>query len=205
MNNIKFKEITDIKETNLFLDKFENYTGVRLPIAYAQKSKIVGVFAHGKLSAGYMLVTKPGFRSTMFVPDATKAQSLFFKNDEYDMMEVNGLWIGPAIKTPQLQFKVWLRMVMDIFMSKKKFLLLMCDNKNENIKKLHDLTNPNFIYEGSPNTMSGENSVASIRVAYTTRWKMILGIPLYINQLRLREKRVVAATTRRTLARSQFS
>lgn len=201
MRNIEFKEITSTEETNLFLDKFENYTGVRLPEAYAQKSKIVGVFARGKLSAGYMLVTKPGFRSTMFVPDATKKQNAFFKNNEYDMMEVNGLWIGPAIKTPQMQFKIWLRMVMDIFMSKKKFLLLMCDSKNENIKKLHNLTNPDFIYEGSPNTMSGENSVSSIRVAYTTRWKMILGIPLYIKQLKLREKRVAAATARRTLAR----
>ena len=76
----------------------------------------------------------------------------------------------------------------------------MCDTKNENNKKLHNLTNPSFIYEGSPNTMSGENSVASIRVAYTTRWKMIMGIPLYIKQLKLREKRVVAATARRTLA-----
>ena len=201
MSNIEFREITSTEETNLFLDKFENYTGVRLPVDYAKKSKIVGVFAHGKLSAGYMLVTKPGFRSTMFVPDAIKAQSPFFENDEYDMMEVNGLWIGPAIRTPQLQFKVWLRMIMDVFMSKKKFLLLMCDTRNENIKKLHNLTNPNFIYEGSPNTMSGENSVASIRVAYTTRWKMLMGIPLYIKQLKLREKRVVAATARRTLAR----
>lgn len=201
MSNIEFRVITNTEETNLFLEKFENYTGVRLPTAYAQKSKIVGVFAHGKLSAGYMLVTKPGFRSTMFVPDATKEQSSFFKNDEYDMMEVNGLWIGPAIKTPQQQFKIWLRMVLDIFMSKKKFLLLMCDSRNENIKKLHNLTNPNFIYEGSPNIMTGENSVSSVRVAYTTRWKMILGIPLYVKQLKLREKRVVAAMTRRALAR----
>jgi hypothetical protein len=201
MSSIEFKEITSTEETKLFLDKFENYTGVRLPTAYAKKSKVVGVFSQGRLSAGYMLVTEPGFRSTMFVPDATKAQSPFFKNDEYDMMEVNGLWIGPAIKTPQLQFKIWLRMVMDIFMAKKKFLLLMCDSRNENIKKLHNLTNPDFIYEGSPNTMAGENSVGSVRVAYTTRWKMIMGIPRYIKQLKIREKRVVAATARRTLAR----
>lgn len=200
MADLKFRELSSKDEIEAFLDKFEHFTNVRLPTSYALNSTVVGVFLHGRLSAGYMLVTKPSFRSKMFIPDSTKASHPFFQNDEYEMMEVNGLWIGAAIKTPQTQFKIWLRMVFDIFMAKKKYLLLMCDSRNTNIKKLHSLTNPTFLYEGAPNEMAGEQSVQKIRVSVTTRWKMLLGIPKYIKQLKLREKRVIASSTRRTLA-----
>lgn len=202
MSNIEFKTIENENEINIFLDKFEHYTSVRLPLDYARKSKIVGVFLHGNLSGGYMLVTKPSFRSTMFVPDAIKKENAFFKNDSYEMMEVNGLWIGPSIKTPQMQFRIWLKMVADIFMSKKKFLLLMCDTRNENIKKLHGLTNPEFIYEGSPSLMPGVESVTSVKISYTTRWRMVLGIPKYVKQLKQRERRAQASMARRALART---
>lgn len=201
MSTIKFKTITDEATLGVFLDKFENFTGVRLPLDYAKKSKVVGVFLHDKLSAGYMLVTKPKFRSVAFIPQEIRASNKFFENDEYEMMEVNGLWIGPSLRTPKDQFRVWLKLVLDIFMSKKNYLLLMCDARNENIRQLHSLTKPKFLYEGEPFIMAGEKSAANIRVSYTTRWKTISGIPSYLSQFRSRERRSAASQNRRQLAR----
>jgi hypothetical protein len=80
------------------LDKIKSNLGVRPPLSYANSRKIVGFFCSGQLSACYMLVTKPGFRILLFVPDQEKKKSKFFKNEEFEMMEVNGLWIGPALK-----------------------------------------------------------------------------------------------------------
>lgn len=202
MNNLKFRTITDEATLELFLEKFENFTGVRLPLDYVKRSKVVGVFLHEKLSAGYILVTKPAYRSLGFIPSQWKAENTFFSNDEYEMMEVNGLWIGPTLRTPQEQFRVWLKLVIDIFMCKKNYLLLMCDARNENIKFLHSLTKPEFLYEGEPFVMAGERSAPKIRVSYTTRWRMISGIPSYISQLKSREKRSIATQSRRMLARS---
>ena len=200
MEKMIFKTLKSEDEIKLFLDKVENYTGVRLPQNYAQNSKIVGVFLHDKLAAGYMLITRPGFRSLMFVPDNIKNSHKFFTNDQYEMMEVNGLWIGNAIKKPQMQFRIWLNLAKDIIISRKKYLLLMSNSNSKNIEYLHSLTNPVMLYEGTPNLMPGEKSYSRIRVSFTTRWKCFASIPKYwVVVSKNRQRRIRIATRQRIL------
>lgn len=191
MEKLTFRELIDEQEESLFLDKVENYTNVRLPLDYARRSKIVGVFLQEKMVGGYMLVTKPNFRSLMFVPSDVKKASRFFQKDPFEMMEVNGLWIGPAVRSPRAQFLVWLHLIKDIFLAKKKYLLLMSNNCNENIKNIHGLTDPELVYEGSPQLLGGENTHNQIRVGYTTRWKLVSNFPKYIQAYRARERKAI--------------
>lgn len=197
MEALKFKTLESTQEIDQYLDKIEFYTSVRLPEAYANASKIVGVFLQDKLVAGYMLVTKPSFRSLMFVPDSIKNSHEFFANDAYEMMEVNGVWIGPSVKTPKMQYRIWMKLLADIFMAKKKYLLLMSDARNKNIEYLHSLADPEMLYEGTPNLMAGDNSHSVIRVGYTTRWKALLNIPKYWMELKRREQRAKAFSKQR--------
>lgn len=190
MENLKFKVVESESEVKSFVDKVEIHTGVRLPMQYANQSTIKGAYLDDKLVAGYMVVTKPDFRSLMFVPDEVKNSHEFFKNDQYEMMEINGLWLGPAIKTPKMQFAVWIRLILDVFKSKKQFLLLMSNARNKNIKKLHNMSKPNFIYTGPAQMMAGNTSHSEIRVGYTTRWNALLNIPKYWLEIKQREKRV---------------
>ena len=190
MDNLKIKTIEDDKGIELFIDRVESHTGVRLPTLYAKNSKVVGVFADDKMVGGYMVVTQPGFRSLRFVPDSVKREHSFFKNDDYEMMEVNGLWIGPGIKTPKAQFKAWMHLIKDIFFARKKYLLLMSDSSNKTIQKLHSLANPTVLFEGAPQIMAGERTHSNIRVSYTTRWQVVSNLPKYVAELRSRERRV---------------
>ena len=125
MDKLVFRTINNKKEIDLYIDKVEDYSGVRLPFNYVQNSRLVGVFLHEKLVGGYMLVTKPEFRSVMFVPDQVRNSNEFFGYDKFEMMEVNGLWLGKSIKTPKMQFKFWTHVIKDIFFCRKKYLLLM--------------------------------------------------------------------------------
>lgn len=203
MEKLNFKEIASKSETELFIDKVHNYTGVRLPLNYVENSKIIGVFLHDKLVAGYMVVTKPGFRSLMFVPDAIKNSHSFFNNDQHDMLEVNGLWIGPSVKKPQMQFRIWLDIAKNVIFSRKKYLLLMSSSKNRNIRSLHALTNPVTLYEGSPNLMAGDESHESIRVSVTTPWNCFTCIPKYWMVVsRNRQRRLKIAERQRQLLRA---
>ena len=190
MEKLEFKVITEESETEKFLQKVENYTGVRLPALYAARAKIVGIYARGQLSAGYMIVTKPMYRSLMFVPDKIRAQHPFFSNDCYEMMEVNGLWIGPAIKTPKAQFQIWLTLIKDIFLSKKKYLLLLSDSRNQTISHIHQLTNPTHLYEGNPEIRPGERTHKSVRISYTTRWNLLFNLPRYFAEYKSRQQRI---------------
>lgn len=201
MEKMKFKKIEDETEIDRFIDKIQNFTNVRLPKSYVDGSKIVGAFLHGTLVGGYIIVTKPQFRSLSFVPDSIKNSNPFFKIDTYEMMEVNGVWIGPAIKTPKMQFHFWMKLLIDIFLAKKKYLLLMSNLKNKNIEYIHNLSNPVILYEGSPNLMAGENSHESIRVGYTTRMKSIMNFPKYWMEMKDRERRAEAFTCQRKLGR----
>jgi hypothetical protein len=189
MKAIKFKTLTTESEIETYLNKFEGFVGVRLPYDYATNSKIIGVFTGNEMVGGYMLVTKPQFRSLMFVPDAVKNSHEFFQNDQYEMMEVNGVWISAAVKSAFDQYRIWSHMLMDVFFARKNFVLLMADQRNANIRNIHSLMNPELLYEGPPMLMAGTTSHSTIRVSVTTRWQMLLNIPKYYLAYRDRARR----------------
>lgn len=189
MNKLIFRTITEESALEEVLDKVENYSGVRLPIAYARRNKIVGAFLHNKLVAGYMVVTKPEFRSLMFVPSGHESLKSLSAIDNYDMMEINGLWLSPAVKTPILQAKVWFHLIKDIFLSKKKYVLLMRNRRNKNMERFLNMANPTELYSGPPMLMAGDASHENIQVSYTTRWKVVLNSHKYIAEIRNRMKR----------------
>ncbi len=189
MEAIKFKTLTTESEIETYLNKFEGFVGVKLPYDYSMRSKIIGVFRGGDMIGGYMLVTKPQFRSLMFVPDAVKNSNPFFQNDQYEMMEVNGVWISAAVKSAFDQYRIWTHMLMDVFFARKKFILLMADLRNTNIRNIHSLTNPELLYEGAPMLMAGTSSHSTIRVSVTTRWQMLANLPKYYLAYRDRARR----------------
>jgi len=150
MEAIKFKTLSKESEIDMYLSKFEGFVGVRLPYDYSMRSTIVGAFKGEEMIGGYMLVTRPQFRSLMFVPDQVKQDGKFFKNDQFEMMEVNGVWISAAVKSASDQYRFWMKMIVDIFMARKKFILLMADLRNANVRNIHSMTNPELLYEGPP-------------------------------------------------------
>lgn len=202
METIKFKTLSKESEIDMYLSKFEGFVGVRLPYDYSMRSTIVGAFKGDDMIGGYMLVTKPQFRSLMFVPDQVKQQGKFFKNDQYEMMEVNGVWISAAVKSAADQYRFWMKMIVDIFMARKKFILLMADLRNANVRNIHSMTNPELLYEGPPMLMAGTQSHSTIRVSYTTRWQMILNMPRYFMEYRNRERRSTKRLKEREYVRS---
>lgn len=189
MEAIKYRTLTAESEIDAYLKKFENFVGVKLPYDYSMRSKVIGVFRGTDMIGGYMLVTKPQFRSLMFVPDAVKSAHPFFKNDQYEMMEVNGVWISAAVKSAFDQYRIWTHMLMDVFLARKKFVLLMADQRNSNIRNIHSLMDPELLYEGAPMLMAGTTSHSTIRVSVTTRWQMVLNIPKYYLVYRDRARR----------------
>jgi len=206
MEKLAFKTLNTNKEIELFLNKVKNYSGVKLPHEYASKSKIVGVYSSDKMVAGYMLVTHPAFRSLLFVPDSTKATHRFFRNEQFEMMEVNGLWIGPALKTPASQIRVWLHLVVDIFSSRKNYVLLMRDARNKSMDRFMSMATPKELYEGNPTLISGNHTHNSIQVSYTTRWKIILNFHKYLFEFLRRKKRATSfARTRAASIHQQSS
>ncbi len=205
MKSLEFRTITSESQIEIFLNKVESYTGVRLPLAYAMKSRIVGVFSQNQLVGGYMLVTSPEFRSFMFVPDKVKRSNVFFAQDKFQMMEVNGLWIGPGIKSPNAQFRVWMNLLKDILLCKKKYLLLMSNCGNKTIRKIHNMTAPSTLYEGDSMVYAGEKTHQKIRIAYTTRWKAFSNLPKYFMELQSRRSRAKHFETKNPITTSQYA
>ena len=189
MEKLVYRQIESESELELFLDKFNNFVGIRLPSTYAKNSKIVGVFLHDKLVGGYMLITKPKFRSLMFIPDSIKNTNSFFQQNQYEMMEVNGLWISPVLKCPKMQLNVWFHLIKDIFISRKKSVLLMRDLRNKTMERLINMANPTPLYQGTPKLFAGDKSHAEIQVSYTSRWSIVLNSHKYWKELKNRQKR----------------
>lgn len=202
MKKLQFRELNNKNDIERYIEKVEDYSGVRLPYNYAKESTIVGVFLQKTLVGGYMLVTKPEFRSLMFLPDKIKSSCEFLKKDKFEMMEVNGLWVGPSIKTPQMQFRFWIRLLRDIFFCRKKYLLMMSNRKHKAIERIHNLTDPVNLYEGESKLLGGQKTHEDIRIAYTTRWRMVFNIPKYYLELRQREARLSTTFKQRVYART---
>lgn len=138
-----------------------------------------------------MLVLKPPFRSLLFVPNESKKRNAFFKISSNEMMEVNGLWIGPALKKPSTQLRVWMHLVRDIFGSRKRYVLLMQNSRNKNMERYMNMAKLTSIYKGSPSVKSGEQTHDSIKVSFTTRWSIVLNAHKYYLELRRREQRAL--------------
>jgi hypothetical protein len=189
MEAIKFRTLTDEQDIDFFLSRFESYVGVKLPYDYAARSQFVAGFKGDEMVGGYMLVTKPDFRSLMFVPDDVKSSHEFFKHEDYEMMEINGVWMSARLKTASEQFAVWLKLILDAFRCRKQFVLLMANQRNINIRHVHAMTGAKDIYEGEPMLMAGEKSHSTIRVSYTTRWSLLLNVPRYWLEYKSRERR----------------
>ena len=189
MESIKFRTLTSEQDIERFLCKFEDYVNVKLPYDYSSRSRIIAGFVGDEMVAGYMLVTRPEYRSLMFIPDEVRSSHEFFRNDEYEMMEVNGVWIGPSLKTASERFQVWINMIWDTFMCKKQYVLMMSNARNENMKHLHSLTATQMVYEGPPMLMAGQKTHSTIRLSYTTRWQLLLSIPRYYMEYKSRERR----------------
>ncbi|HBX37231.1 MAG TPA: hypothetical protein DEG76_08115 [Pseudohongiella sp.] len=189
MEAIKFKTLTQEKDIEYFLSRFEGYVGVKLPYDYARRSTFVAGFKGDEMVGGYMLVTKPEFRSLMFVPDDVRESHEFFRNEAYDMMEINGVWMSASLKTASEQFSIWLKLILDAFKCRKQFVLLMANQRNINIRHVHAMTGAKDIYEGAPMLMSGDKSHSTIRVSYTTRWSLLLNVPRYWFEYKSRERR----------------
>jgi hypothetical protein len=189
MRKLEFRTITDKDGIENVLNIVERYSGVRLPLDYAKRNKVVGAFSQNKLVATYMVVTQPNFRSLMFVPSDNWKNTDLSVTDDYDMMEINGLWISPALKTPLLQARIWAHLIKDIFMSKKKYVLLMRDSRNKIMERFLNMANPTTLYDGPPMLMAGATSHERIQVSYTTRWQIVLNSHKYIGEISNRMKR----------------
>lgn len=192
MEKLEFRQLKSPADRDEYLDKVEYFSGVRLSTTYADQSKIVGAFYKNRLVAGYMLVTKPNYRSLLFVPDSIKSSDAFFRNDSFEMMEVNGLWIGPSLKTPRLQMRVWMQLIKDIFICKKHFVLLMRDARNKTMEKFMGMANPVNLYTGPSQQMAGDKTHNEIEVSVTTRWKIILNMHKYSLELLRRQRKALA-------------
>jgi hypothetical protein len=202
MEAIKFRNLETHQEIDSFLDRFESYVGVKLPYDYAARSIFVAGFKGDEMVGGYMLVTKPEYRSLMFVPDEVKQTHPFFKNDSYDMMEINGVWMSAKLKTATEQFQIWVHLILNTFKCRKQYILLMANQRNTNIRNIHAMTGATDIYEGPPMLMSGHESHSSIRVSYTTRWAFVLNLPRYWLEHKGRERRFVRRIKERQYART---
>ena len=144
---------------------------------------------NGQLASIYLLVTEPEFRSISFIPDEIKKTNPFFNEDQYNMVEINGLWISPSLKTPMLQVSVWGHLIKDIFLCKKKHVLLMRNSKTKSMERFLNMVNPEILYEGEPNQMSGQKTHQMIEVSHSTRWSIILNTPKYIQEFYQRKRR----------------
>ncbi len=119
MAKLNFRKISEPYEIENFFTLATHHSGVRLPSAYAERATIYGAFIGDHLAGGYMLVTKPDYRTLMFVPDHCKREHAFFGNSAYEMMEINALWLGTRIKTPQMQLRFWTNLILTVFSVEK--------------------------------------------------------------------------------------
>jgi hypothetical protein len=82
----------------------------------------------------------------MFIPDSVKNTHPLFKNDSYDMMEINGVWISASLKEVLEHFTVWMRMVWDILKCPKHYILLRANKRNTNFRNVHAMTAATDLY-----------------------------------------------------------
>lgn len=189
MARLVFRNIKEKNEIEYFLLRFEDYVGVKLPESYVAKGNINGVYLKNRMVGGYITISSPPFRSLLFVPDKVKTKNSRLLKNQYEMMEVNGLWLSASLRDPKLQMEIWFHLVSSIFLTRKKYVLLLRNSHNKAMERLMNLANPRLLYEGVPILMAGEITHDRVEVSFTTRWSILLYSYKYWKELRSRQSR----------------
>jgi len=65
----------------------------------------------------------------------------------------------------------------------------MRNSKTKSMERFLNMVNPEILYEGEPNQMSGQKTPQMIEISHSTRWSIILNTPKYIQEFYQRKRR----------------
>jgi hypothetical protein len=186
--SLEYRTLTQDHEIEAFLESFKRYVNVKLPTAYANCGKVIGVFKGEDMIGGYMIITRGPFRALTLIPDEVKQNMPLLKNGSAsDFVEVNGFWVKEAYRRSAESLQMWLRVRKEVLRSKASYFLIFYNTQATGLAQIYeDILDPELIYQGAPAANSKTSSHAQITVGISTRLKVRLsiyrGIPRIMNR-----------------------
>jgi hypothetical protein len=165
---LHFRQIKEINLINNYVNIFEKYVGVPLPLGYFKANKVVGCFNENEnLVGGYTIVTNTNLRGLAIIPDIIKFNSEFLKNTpETQMTEVNGVWLDDSVKTFINRSKFWFQIVSDIKKTDRRYLLLWYNAQISGLRTLYSVIDATTIHEGEAYNKVGSKTHSNVFVGY---------------------------------------
>ena len=173
------KHHDDDKDLKEYIEKASKILGIDYPMEYL-KQGVIRVFKDGEgiIRGGYTLVLKPPFRTLNSLPDNEISEKILEDLKQYDLFEINGLWLDRNIKSgiPSCQF--WYRVSRDIASQDKDYLLYSFELAKKRLAKMYDLSKPIVLYRGMVKQLPGMDDIAYESIQMCSP-KRILYLPIY--------------------------
>lgn len=167
MSQIEMKPI-DAEQLEEFLDRCGSVEGVRYPTSYIkEQGEAWGVFRHGELLGGYVIIVKVPFRTTSFLA----AHGIPHDYSDDELIELGGVWMEKAFRQKRYTTPLWLHMTSRIKANNKNFVIYGYSLQKKGLQKLYAAGNPHILFRGFTATGEGlkTHSTASIEVINTSR------------------------------------
>ena len=154
---IEMRTLTAVADLERYLDGFERFLAVRLPLDYVARARVRGCFLDGELVGGFCQAVEPPLRVLQAIPSEVRRSHPVLAGVPSDqLLEVNGLWIASRT-APRAALALMRDIARESVVSGRRYLLLGFDAERPELRRLYAsrLTEGCPIFEGPPEPRSG--------------------------------------------------
>lgn len=139
---LKIRKIGTTDELYDYIEKTSDQIGVRFPIEYLEKARVVGIFMDGKLLGGFAIVPGKNLRVLESIKDKKKNIQI-----PENVSELTGLWLDESIRS-FFSTRLWIHIYFDILTHENQYFVYSYSLKKKNLRKLYDNFPKQVIYRG---------------------------------------------------------
>ena len=168
---------------------------VNLPMEYLLRSKVFGFYDEdNSLIGGFLIVMAGDLRSLTQLP----AKGLIPDHvDEWDIGEVNGLWLAPTVRKKSISIKFWLHVAKEVIFSGKKHFIYTYTSKKKHLGDIYSNVKPITLFEGETEILPGmdESEMETIQLVEVKNIvKAVFSTPQFFMKRLFGRRRVVHQT-----------
>jgi hypothetical protein len=170
-----FRVLRSESELNEYAEKTHRHLGVRFPLEYLKRSKVVAYLSDsGEMVGGYAMVLKGPFRTLESLPDVVRDCHPFLKETPMkDICEFTGLWLAPEMRRRTVSFVFWLRMYFDVVTLGKKHFVYAYSLDKKALGRMYRVCNPEVLFRGMTRMQPGMSKPEAESVEVTSLARIV--------------------------------
>ncbi len=171
---MSFRTLTTVQELESYRACAERQLGIRYPLEYLARARVLGFFEAGRLVGGFALITRGPFRCVSQLPEHVQRELGPLTGNT---VEANALFLDRSARGAGTALRFWLRLAWELLRSGRSLLLFSHATHCARLNRLYAPLSGRVVYRGRVRALEGMTGPEVETVRLCTSWRAAL-LPL---------------------------